>query len=145
MNERVTQFLLLKAINNGILEIHGKDEKLDFTYVEDLAEGTIKAAFNKNGENETFNITTGSGRTILSYAKILKKYFKKLRFKIVSRDKTRPKRGTLSISKAKRLIKYKPKFNLEKGTTRYIDFVKNLKDMNFEGAAKFPVKKVKFK
>ena len=53
----------------------GKDEKLDFTYVEDLAEGTIKAAFNKKGENETFNITTGSGRTILSYAKILKKYF----------------------------------------------------------------------
>ena len=32
MNED-TQFLLLKAINNGILEIHGKDEKLDFTYV----------------------------------------------------------------------------------------------------------------
>ena len=140
MNERVTQFLLLKALNNGVLEIHGKDEKLDFTYVEDLAEGIIKAAFNKKGVNETFNITTGSGRTILSYAKILKSYFHEVKFRIVPRDKTRPKRGTLSIEKAKRLINYKPKFNLEKGTTKYVEFVKNLKDLNLEGAAKFPIK-----
>ena len=141
MNERVTQFFLIKAINDGLLEIHGKDEKLDFTYVEDLAEGTIKAAFDKKGENETFNITTGSGRTILSYAKILRKYFKKVKFKIVSRDKTRPKRGTLSIKKAKKLLNYKPKFNLEKGTYNYVEFVKGLKNINFEGAARFPVKK----
>ena len=141
MNERVTQFLLLKAINNGVLEIHGKDEKLDFTYVEDLAEGTIKAAFNKKGKNETFNITTGSGRTILSYAKILRKYFKMVKFRIVSRDKTRPKRGTLSIKKAKKLINYKPKFDLEKGTLNYVKFVKGLKNINFEGAVRFPTKK----
>ena len=72
--------LLLKAINNDTFEIHGKDEKLDFTFVDDLAEGTIKAALSKNVRMK-LNITTGSGRTILSYAKILKKYFKKIKFK----------------------------------------------------------------
>ena len=119
-----------------------KDKKLntDIWYEEDTFLW-VKAAFDKKGENETFNITTGSGRTILSYAKILKKYFKKVKFKIVSRDKTRPKRGTLSIKKAKKLLNYKPKFNLEKGTYNYVEFVKGLKNINFEGAARFPVKK----
>ena len=35
-----------------------------------------------------------------------------------------PKRGTLSINKAKKLIKYKPSFNLEKGYQRYINWYK---------------------
>ena len=52
---------------------------------------------------------------------------KKLKYKIVPRDKYRPKRGTLNIDKAKRLIGFKPKFNLEKGTELYVKFIKKLK------------------
>ena len=87
----------------------------------------------------TFEGIEGSGKSSL-IAK-LKKYFKMIKFKIVSRDKTRPKRGTLSIKKAKKLINYKPKFNLEKGTLNYVKFVKGLKNINFEGAVRFPTKK----
>ena len=43
-------------------------------------------------------------------------------------DNFRPKRGTLSINKAKRLLKYKPKYDLQKGIKKYIDFIKFLKN-----------------
>jgi nucleoside-diphosphate-sugar epimerase len=36
-----------------------------------------------------------------------------------------PKRGTLSIEKAKNLLNYSPLWPIEKGYTQYIDWYKN--------------------
>ena len=57
---------------------------------------------------------------------LLKKHFSNLRYKISERDSFRPKRGTLSISKAKKLLNYKPKYSLEKGIEKYIHFLRFL-------------------
>ena len=127
MNNRVTQIFINKAFQNKPLKIQGKNEKLDFTYVEDLAHGCIKAATKKNGINQIFNITTGKGETLYKFAKILKKHFPNLKYKIKSRDSFRPKRGTLSIKKAKKLINYKPEYSLEAGIKKYINFLKTIK------------------
>ncbi len=124
MNQRVTQYFIEKAIAGEKLIIHGKDEKLDFTYIDDLVSGCILASKNPKGANETFNITFGEARTLLDYAKILKTFFRKLTYKVVERDKYRPKRGTLNIDKAKKLLGFKPKINLEKGTALYVKYVK---------------------
>ena len=43
------------------------------------------------------------------------------------RDKLLPFRGTLSVNKAKRLIKYNPKFNLERGINNYLNWYLNNK------------------
>ena len=123
MNNRVSQIFIQKALKGQIIKIQGKNEKLDFTFVEDLANGCILAATKNNGKNMTFNITYGKSETLLNFVKTLSKHFKTLKYKIVKRDKFRPKRGTLSISKAKRLLNYKPKYNLQKGIKKYIDFV----------------------
>jgi len=123
MNNRVSQIFIQKALKGQIIKIQGKNEKLDFTFVEDLANGCILAATKNNGKNMTFNITYGKSETLLNFVKTLSKHFKTLKYKIEKRDKFRPKRGTLSISKAKRLLNYKPKYNLQKGIKKYIDFV----------------------
>ena len=123
MNNRVSQIFIQKALKGQIIKIQGKNEKLDFTFVEDLANGCILAATKNNGKNMTFNITYGKSETLLNFVKPLSKHFKTLKYKIEKRDKFRPKRGTLSISKAKRLLNYKPKYNLQKGIKKYIDFV----------------------
>mgnify|MGYP001971164603 CR=1 FL=1 len=47
MNQRVTQIFLEKALKGEQLKIQGKDEKLDFTFVEDLANGCILASTKK--------------------------------------------------------------------------------------------------
>ena len=132
MNERVSQYFIEKAFTGEALEIHGKYEKLDFTYVEDVAEGSVLAATSVKGINNTFNITYGKAQTIYKYAKILSKYFKNLKFSFKERDKYRPKRGTLSIAKARLLLRYKPKYSLEKGIKKYIEFFKLLKRENLK-------------
>lgn len=127
MNQRVTQIFLEKALKGEQLKIQGKDEKLDFTFVEDLAEGCVLAARSKKAENNIFNITFGKAQTLYKYVKILSKYFKDLKFSVEERDHLRPKRGTLSIKKAQLLLKYKPKYNLEKGMKKYIEFTRSLR------------------
>ena len=123
MNNRVSQIFIERAQKGQTIKIQGKDEKLDFTFVEDLANGCILAATKKNGVNETFNITYGKAETLYKFVMILSKHFKKLKYKIEKRDGFRPKRGTLSINKAKRLLNYKPIYNLEKGIKKYLNFV----------------------
>ena len=123
MNNRVSQIFIEKAQKGQTIKIQGKDEKLDFTFVEDLANGCILAATKKNGVNETFNITYGKAETLYKFVMILSKRFKKLKYKIEKRDSFRPKRGTLSINKAKRLLNYKPIYNLEKGIKKYLNFI----------------------
>ena len=123
MNNRVSQIFIERAQKGQTIKIQGKDEKLDFTFVEDLANGCILAATKKNGVNETFNITYGKAETLYKFVKVLSKHFRKLKYKIEKRDSFRPKRGTLSINKAKRLLNYKPIYNLEKGIKKYLNFI----------------------
>ena len=126
MNQRVSQIFIEKAIKGEKIFIQGKNEKLDFTYVGDLVEGVILASIKKNGANNTFNITNGKGRSLLEFVKILKKYFPKIQYEISGRDNFRPKRGTLSINKAKKLLGYKPKYSIEKGIKEYLKYLKKI-------------------
>jgi len=123
MNQRVSQIFINKALNSETIKVQGKNEKLDFTYIEDLIEGIILSSVKKNGINNTFNITNGKGRSLIDFVNILKKYFPNLKFIIKKRDHFRPKRGTLSIKKANTLIGYKPKFTLEEGIKKYLKFL----------------------
>tara|TARA_B110000967_G_C18805939_1_gene521050 strand:+ start:113 stop:1096 length:984 start_codon:yes stop_codon:yes gene_type:complete len=127
MNNRVTQIFINKAFKNEVINIEGKNDKLDFTFVDDLVEGCIKAAISKKGINQIFNITCGKGETLYNFVMILKKHFKTLKYKLSNRDAFRPIRGTLSITKAKKLINYSPKYNLERGIDKYVKFLKDLR------------------
>ena len=124
MNNRVSQIFIDNAMKNIDLKIMGKDEKLDFTYIEDIVDGFYKAATKPKGINQTFNITYGNSRSLKDYASELKKYFPNIKYKIFKRDSFRPIRGTLSIKKAEKLLGYKPKYNIEKGIKEYIKFKK---------------------
>jgi len=99
MNRRVSQIFIESAFQNKEIYIQGKNEKLDFTYIKDLANGSILAARSKKGINEIFNITCGKGQTLLSYVIYLKKKFPNIKYVVKARDKTKPSRGTLSITK----------------------------------------------
>jgi len=122
MNRRVSQIFLEKAMNGDLLKINGEDETLDFTYVEDTARGFILAATIEEGAGQTFNITYGKAHTLLQYVMELKKYFPELQYKVIERDSFRPKRGTLSIAKATKLLGYRPAFSLEEGIKRQVVF-----------------------
>jgi len=126
MNRRVSQIFIEKAIRNEVINVQGKDEKLDFTYVKDIARGFVLAAISPNSNGQIFNITSGNARTLLDFVNCLKVHFPKLSFKIEDRDEFRPKRGTLNIDKAKSLLNYSPTYTLEKGVAEYVEFLREI-------------------
>lgn len=124
-NRRVSQIFVENAIlGKPIILYEGGKGRIDFTYVDDLAEGFCLAVTNPKAKNQTFNITTGNSRTIKEYAEEVKRVLPEAKIEITeSSDMVRPKRGTLSIDKAQKLLGYKPKFNLEIGVPTYVEFV----------------------
>lgn len=123
MNRRVSQIFVESAFKDKLIEIEGKNEKLDFTFIEDLAKGCVLAGTKKKGINQTFNITYGKGQTLYSYVTNLKKFFPNLKFKIKPKDITKPSRGTLSINKARKLLNFNPKYNLRVGIKKYVEYL----------------------
>jgi UDP-glucose 4-epimerase len=124
MNRRVSQIFVEKAMLGSKISVHGADEALDFTYVKDTAMGFVLAATHDKGANETFNITHGGARTLLDLVLVLKKHFPKLTYDVIERDHEKPKRGTLSIDKAKEMLGYQPKYDLETGVAEYVEYVR---------------------
>jgi len=123
VSRRVSQIFIENALTNKPITINGDgEEKLDFTYINDLILGIKLCIENKNSINQTFNITYGNGRKINELIKILQNYYSDLEINFKKRDKLMPERGTLDISKARELLNFKPKFPLEKGFSKYIEW-----------------------
>ncbi len=125
MNNRVSQLIIDKAMSNENIDVYGEDEKLDFTYVKNLSSGFVKTATHKNGVNQVFNITNGKAHTIIQYIEEVKKYIPNIKYKIHERDKTRPKRGTLSNEKVLNTINFEPSYTFEEGIKEYVEYKLN--------------------
>lgn len=124
-NKRVAQIFIENAIINKELILEGGGENyLDFTYLDDAAEGFVLATLSDKAKNEIFNITRGEARSLKDFTDILKKYFPNLKIKIMPADTTRPKRGTLDITKAKNILGYEPKYSFEEGIKEYLNYIK---------------------
>lgn len=127
VSRRVGQIFIENALNNKKIIINGDGkDKLDFTYIEDLTDGITKCILNKKSYNQVFNITFGNSRKISEMLKILKDHFPSIKIQFKKRDKLMPKRGTLSTQKAKKLLKYKSNWPLEKGYPKYIEWYKKI-------------------
>lgn len=125
-NRRVTQIFLENALNGRPLVLHDHgSSRVDFTYIKDLAEGFALAAFSPGAKNETFNITRGEGRTIRDLAEILKNLIPGVEVVEQPSGEIRPERGSLDISRAKKLLGYSPRYSLEKGMAEYVKYVRD--------------------
>lgn len=126
VNLRVSQIFVENALKGNTLILEdGGNQKLDFTYVEDVAQGFVLACFKDEAKNEIFNITRGEGRSMLEYAQILRKLIPSTKTEIKKSEEVRPSRGALDITKAKKMLNYNPKYSLEKGLEQYVEFIKN--------------------
>ncbi len=132
VNRRVSQIFVENALLGKPITLFGGGlQTLDFTYVEDVTEGMIKVMFHENAEGEAFNITYGRGYTLRELADILLTQCPDLEVKVVEEeDVFRPKRGALSIEKAKKIVGYDPQISLEEGLKRYLEIYRNLDVFN---------------
>jgi len=126
VSRRVGQIFIEKAMRGEPLRVDGDgEEKLDFTYIDDLVQGLMKAMQSPAALNQTFNLTYGSSRSIKDLIGIVRKYFPEIRVDHAERNKLMPLRGTLSVDKARELLGYDPQFPIEEGFRRYIGWYKD--------------------
>ena len=125
---RVVSNFVNQAINNQPLTIYGDGSQTrSFCYVLDMVEALYSLATANNLAGEIINIGNPNEKTILEIADIVKKLIQsksEIIFKIIGKDD--PKRRCPNINKAKKLLNWQPKVDLEDGLSRTIEYFKNL-------------------
>jgi nucleoside-diphosphate-sugar epimerase len=124
VEDRVVSKFVTKAMRGETLKVNGPDEVLDFTYVEDTAQGIVLAATLDKANSNIYNITRSEDRqwNLKDAAELAIKIAGKGDLTVADRDLSFPKRGRLSIMKAVRDLGYTPQVNVEEGFQRYYDW-----------------------
>lgn len=123
VEDRVIAKFMLQAMRGEVLKVNGADETLDFTYVDDAADGIVAAALNSNADNKTYNITKSHSRTLLDAAKLAVSIVGKGSIEVRGKDADFPSRGALSIDAARRDFGYDPKVDVEEGFQKYYEWL----------------------
>ena len=125
VEDRVIAKFMLTAMRGGTLKVNGASETLDFTYVEDAADGIVAAALSPNTNNKTYNITKSHSRSLLDAANLAVKIAGKGNIEVKDKDADFPSRGALNIDQARRDFGYDPKVDVEEGFQKYYDWLSN--------------------
>jgi nucleoside-diphosphate-sugar epimerase len=125
VEDRVIAKFMLTAMRGGMLNVNGANETLDFTYVDDAADGIVAAALSNNTNNKTYNITKSHSRTLLEAAQLALKLAGGGTLLVKDKDADFPSRGALNIDAARRDFGYDPKVDVEEGFQKYYDWISN--------------------
>lgn len=125
---RVVSNFINQAIKNEPLTVYGKGTQTrSFCFVDDMISGLKKAMFSENTNGEVFNLGNPGERTILETA-ILIKTLTNSSSEIVFEDlpEDDPKTRKPDISKAEKILGWRPEVTLEQGLTKTIEYFKSL-------------------
>ena len=123
VEDRVIAKFMLTAMRDGTLKVNGASETLDFTYVEDAADGIVAAALSENTNNKTYNITKSHSRSLLDAANLAVKIVGKGTIEVKDKDADFPSRGALNIDAARKDFGYDPKVDVEEGFQKYYEWL----------------------
>lgn len=125
---RVVSNFIMSALSGRPIDIDGDGSQTrSFCYVDDLIEGIIKTMFTEGTRGEIFNLGNPDEFTIKELAQKIKEITGS-NSEIIYSNKFRendPMRRQPDIAKAKRILDWEPKVNLEDGLRRTIEYYKN--------------------
>jgi nucleoside-diphosphate-sugar epimerase len=125
VEDRVIAKFMLTAMRGGTLKVNGAGETLDFTYVDDAADGIVAAALSENTDNKTYNITKSHSRSLLDAANLAVKIVGKGTIEVRDKDADFPSRGALNIDAARQDFGYFPQVDVEEGFQAYYEWLNN--------------------
>jgi len=125
VEDRVISKFILSALRGQTLKVNGANETLDFTYVDDAANGIVAATLSENAINKTYNITKSHSRTLKYAAELAVEIAGKGSIEVRDKDTDFPSRGSLNIDAAKRDFSFDPKIDVEEGFKIYYDWIVN--------------------
>jgi UDP-glucose 4-epimerase len=124
VEDRVISKFILTAMRGGVIKVNGANETLDFTYVDDAADGIVAATLSEN-QNKTYNITKSHSKTLLEAAKLAVQIVGQGTIEVRDRDADFPSRGALNIQAARRDLGFDPKVDIDEGFQRYYEWLNN--------------------
>ena len=119
VEDRVVSKFMLTAMRGGVLKVNGSSETLDFTYVDDAADGVVAAALVPAAANQTFNITKSHSVSLLQAAEMILKIVANGSIELRDKDADFPSRGALNIDRARAVLGYDPQIDVEEGFDNY--------------------------
>ena len=125
VEDRVVAKFMLQAMRGDVLRVNGASETLDFTYVDDAADGIVAAATRIMAANRTYNITKSHSVSLLEAAEMIVKIVGRGTIECRDRDADFPTRGALCIDRAKVILGFDPKVDVEQGFQNYYNWLNN--------------------
>jgi nucleoside-diphosphate-sugar epimerase len=125
VEDRVVAKFMLAAMRGETLKVNGAGETLDFTYVDDAADGIVAAATRIMARNNTYNITKSHSVSLLEAAEMIVKIVGKGNIEVRDKDADFPSRGALNIDRARVILGYDPKVDVEEGFQKYYEWLSN--------------------
>lgn len=125
VEDRVVAKFMLAAMRGDTLKVNGASETLDFTYVDDAADGIVAAATRVMAANRTYNITKSHSVSLLEAAEMIVKIVGKGTIEVRDKDADFPSRGALNIDRARTILGYDPKVDVEEGFQKYYEWLSN--------------------
>ena len=125
VEDRVVAKFMLTAMRGGTLRVNGASETLDFTYVDDAADGIVAAATRIMARNNTYNITKSHSVSLLEAAERIVAMVGKGTVEVRDKDADFPSRGALNIDRARTILGYDPKVDVDEGFQRYYEWLSN--------------------
>jgi UDP-glucose 4-epimerase len=123
VEDRVISKFLLTAMRGETLKVNGVNETLDFTYVDDAADGFVNATLSEKAANGTYNITKSHSKTLLAAAELAVKLVGKGKIEVRDKDQDFPSRGALDITEARRDFNFSPKVDIDEGFEIYYNWL----------------------
>ena len=123
VEDRVISKFLLTAMRGGTLKVNGVNETLDFTYVDDAADGIVHSLSTDTTLNKTYNITKSHSKTLLAAAELAVKLAGQGEIEVREKDQDFPSRGALDITAARADFGFDPKVDIEEGFEIYYDWL----------------------
>jgi nucleoside-diphosphate-sugar epimerase len=125
VEDRVVAKFMLTAMRGGVLRVNGASETLDFTYVDDAADGIVAAATRIMARNNIYNITKSHSVSLLDAAERIVALVGRGTIETQNRDQDFPSRGALNIDRARTILGYDPKVDVDEGFRAYYDWLNN--------------------
>ena len=127
LERRVVRDFIEKALLGKPLDLHGGGEqRRDFTYVKDVAKALILALNSEKANGEAFNISGGKDYSIKELAMIVKEFIPDAEIIVTEARRIDKKMGRLDISKALKILGYKPEYDLKSGVKETIEWFLNV-------------------
>jgi len=126
-DKRMIVNFIIQALQEKPITIFGNGQQTrSLCYIDDLIEGLMRLMFNEKTKGEVVNLGNPEERTVLEYAKIIKKLTNS-RSKIIFQEPLPiddPQKRKPDIKKAKKLLNWWPKTKLEDGLKKTIEYFK---------------------